>query len=618
MNPLAFRFVLATLVLCNAFRFSNSARAQAVPQASIHQVGIEGDHFVLDGQPLQIISGEIHYARVPREYWRDRLKKARAMGLNTISTYVFWNMHEPNPGVYDFSASLDVAAFIRMAQEEGLYVILRPGPYACAEWDLGGLPAWLLADPDIVLRSNDEKYMRAAEIWLQRLGKELAPLQITRGGPIIAVQVENEYGSFGNDKEYMKRVLAALRNAGLGEALLYTADGGDQLPAGALPELHAVVNFGPGEARAEFAKLQKFRPGRPVMSGEYWDGWFDHWGSGHQVTNTEQQTKELDWILGQGYSINLYMFHGGTSFGFMNGANFARAYEPDVTSYDYDSPVSESGALTRKYSAFRDVISKHRPGAQIPDPPPPLPLIEVPEFSLEESASLWSTLPSPSSVETPRSMESFGQSYGYILYRTKLKEPVAGELVIRELRSYALVYVNGKQAGTLDRRKKEDRPRLKAGADSTLDVLVEGTGRINFTTALRSERQGINGSVTIAGRDLTGWQVFPLPMDDLSKLHFAKADPAMPSGPAFYRGHFDLQDVGDTFLDTRNWGKGAVWINGHALGRFWNLGPQQTLYVPAPWLHQGSNEVVVFAQEQPKNLHMRGLSVPVLGELGRD
>ena len=351
-----------------------SLAARAQNTALAHHIGIDGDHFVLDGKPLQIISGELHYERIPREYWRDRLKKARAMGLNTISTYVFWNVHEPKPGVYDFTGSLDVAAFVRTAQEEGLYVILRPGPYACAEWDLGGLPAWLLADPNIVLRSADEKFLGPAERWLQRLGRELAPLQITHGGPIIAVQVENEYGSFGNDHAYMKRILAALQNAGLGEVLLYTADGGDELPAGTLPDIHAVVNFGPGEAKAEFAKLQKFRPGRPMMSGEYWDGWFDHWGEKHQTTDAAQQAQELDWILSQGYSINLYMFHGGTSFGFMNGANWDhKNYEPDVTSYDYDSPVSESGALTKKYFAFRDVIAKHRPGVAIPDPPAALP-----------------------------------------------------------------------------------------------------------------------------------------------------------------------------------------------------------------------------------------------------
>jgi|CZKD01.1.fsa_nt_gi beta-galactosidase len=617
MNTSRPRRIPLIILLCAALALGSSvSRAQDTPL--LHHIAIEGDHFALDGKPLQIISGELHYERIPREYWRDRLKKARAMGLNTISTYVFWNVHEPKPGVYDFSGSLDVAAFVRTAQEEGLYVILRPGPYACAEWDLGGLPAWLLADPNIVLRSADEKFLAPAERWPLRLGRELAPLQITHGGPIIAVQVENEYGSFGNDHEYMKRILAALRNAGLGEVLLYTADGGDELPAGTLPDIHAVVNFGPGEAKEEFAKLQKFRPGRPMMSGEYWDGWFDHWGEKHQTTDAPQQAQELDWILSQGYSINLYMFHGGTSFGFMNGANWQKVYEPDVTSYDYDSPVSESGALTKKYFAFRDVIAKHRPGVMIPDSPAPLPVIEVPEFELAESAPLWSNLPTPISVERPRSMETFGESYGYILYRTKIKEPLTAELQVHELRSYARIFVNGKLAGTLDRRKKQDRLRIEAKADSTLDILVEGTGRINFTTELRNERQGINGSVTLARKEFSDWQVFLLPMDDLSKLRFSKARADSSRGPAFYRGQFDLHDIGDTFLDTRGWGKGAVWINGHALGRFWNLGPQQTLYVPAPWLRKGVNDVVVFTQDKPETQRLRGLRAPILDELGAE
>jgi len=613
------RHFLQRLVLGCVFVIAPLALAQNAA-APVHSVGIAGDQFVLDGKPLQIISGELHYERIPREYWRDRLKKARAMGLNTVSTYVFWNVHEPRPGVYDFSGMNDVAAFVRMAQEEGLYVILRPGPYSCAEWDLGGFPAWLLADPEIVLRSSDEKFLAPAERWLQRLGRELAPLQITRGGPIIAVQVENEYGSFGSDTNYLKRILAALRSAGLGEVLLYTADGGDELTAGTLPDIHAVVNFGPGDAKEEFAKLQKFRPGRPMpmMSGEYWAGWFDHWGEKHHDTDVAQQAQELDWILSQGYSINLYMFHGGTSFGFMNGANWEKVYEPDVTSYDYDSPVSESGALTRKYFAFRDVIAKHRPGVPMPDPPGPLPVIEVPEFELAESTPLWANLPASHSVARPRSMETFGQSYGYILYRTRVKGPVKGELQIRELRSYARVFVDGKLVGTLDRRKKQDRLPIEASADSRLDILVEGTGRINFTTELRNERQGINSAVTLAGKELSGWQVFPLPMDDLSKLKFHESLKNAPAGPAFYRGHFDLRETGDTFLDTRGWGKGAVWINGHAVGRFWNLGPQQTLYVPAPSLRKGSNEIVVFTKSQPQDARLRGLRQPILDQLGQE
>lgn len=611
---------LSLLVVCGVAGLAPTTRTArgAVPTPAEHHFGVEGDHFALDGKPFQIISGEMHYERIPREYWRDRLKKARAMGLNTVSTYVFWNVHEPKPGTYDFSGQYDVAAFIRMAQEEGLYVILRPGPYACAEWDLGGLPAWLLADPNIVLRSADEKFLVPAERWLKRLGQELAPLQITRGGPIIAVQVENEYGSFGNDKAYLARIRDALKDAGLEEAMLYTADGGDQLPDGTLPDLPAVVNFAPGEAKAEFAKLQRFRPGAPVMSGEYWDGWFDHWGEKHHDTNTGQQAQELDWILSQGYSINLYMVHGGTSFGFMSGANWDhQTYEPDVTSYDYDSPVSESGALTKKFAAFREVIARHRPGVSLPDPPAALPVIQIPEFQLTETAPLWANLPAAISSESPRSMEAFGQSYGYILYRTKVEKARSGELIIPEMRSYARVYLNGELMGTLDRRKKQDRLRLDAPANATIDILVEGTGRINFTVVLRNERQGINGPVTLGGKQLTGWQVFPLPMDDFSKLQFSTSN-LRPHTPAFYRGQFDLSETGDSFLDTRGWGKGAVWINGHALGRFWNVGPQQTLYVPAPWLKKGANVVIVFAQDVPKAHGIAGRSSPVLNQPGSE
>lgn len=584
-----------------------------------HSFAIAGDQFVLDGKPFQIISGEMHYARIPREYWRDRLKKARAMGLNTISTYVFWNVHEPKPGVYDFVGQSDVAAFIRMAQEEGLYVILRPGPYSCAEWDLGGYPAWLLADPTIVLRSSDQNFLGPAERWLQRLGQELSPLEVQRGGPILAVQVENEYGSFGNDKEYLRRIRDALRKAGFTDAFLFTADGGDELAAGTLPDVPAAVNFGPGDALTEIPKLRKFRPGQPVLNSEYWDGWFDHWGEKHHTTDANQQAREIDWILRQGYSINLYMFHGGTSFGFMSGANWDHHnYEPDVTSYDYDSPLAESGALTKKYFAFRDVIARHRPGVHLPDPPSPLPVIEIAEFGLDKVAALWANLPPGSPVANPRNMEEFGQSYGYILYRTTLKSSAAGELVLPALRSYARVYLNGKLIGVADRRKKQDRVQLEGSANDRLDILVEGTGRINFTRELRNERQGMNGPVTLAGQPLSGWQVFPLPMVDFSKLDFTRVEPGGNSvGPAFYQGRFDLETRGDTFLDTTGWGKGAVWINGHALGRFWNVGPQQTLYVPAPWLRKGRNEVVVFTLEAHR-LRLRGLREPILNELGSE
>jgi beta-galactosidase len=595
--------------------------SSAPAQRATHRLVAGDSTFLLDGKPFQIISGEMHYSRIPRAYWHDRLRKARAMGLNTISTYVFWNYHESSPGHYDFSGGRDVAEYVRAAQEEGLFVILRPGPYVCAEWDLGGYPAWLLADSAIVLRSTDPRFTRPAERWLDRLGKELSPLLATHGGPIIAVQVENEYGSFDNDKSYLRWQLGALRHAGLGDAMLYTADGDEQLPDGTLPELPAVVNLGPGEADSAFARLHAFRPDEPLMSGEYWAGWFDQWGRPHHRTDAAQQTRELDWMLSRGYSVNMYMFHGGTSFGFMNGANGsprAHDYWPQTSSYDYDAALDESGRPTPKYFAFRDVIARHRPDDSLPAVPESPGPIELPTFELDDMAPLATLLGRGIAVERPKSMEQLGQSYGYILYRTHVDGAASGsaELVVDQVRDYALVYVNDSLVGTLDRRLGQDRMpvRVPAGG-ATLDILMENMGRINFTKALRDERKGITHAVTLGGRELTGWTVFPLPMTSLDDISFSDAPPPKPNGPAFYRGSFTVDRVGDTFLDLRGWGKGTVWVNGHQLGRFWKIGPQQTLYLPGPWLRRGTNEVVVFDLDVPGRRTLSGLSHPILDDL---
>lgn len=603
-------FAIATCALVLLLLVAPQLNAKAAPG---HSIRIGHGQFIVDGRPFQIISGEMHYTRIPRAYWRDRLRKARAMGLNTISTYIFWNLHEPKPGIYDFRGQLDVAEFVREAQQEGLYVIVRAGPYVCSEWDLGGLPAWLLADPKMKLRSRDESFLRPAAKWMGRLGRELAPLQITHGGPIIAVQVENEYGSFGSDHVYMSRIRDMIRDAGFRDVILYTADGATELPGGTLPDLPAVVNFGPGEARSAFAALKAFRPDGPFMNGEYWDGWFDHWGAPHHVTDMKQQVQELDWMLSQGYSVNLYMFEGGTSFGFMAGANYERAYEPDTTSYDYDAPLDEAGRPTKKYFSFRDVILRHLHNSKVPPVPDPMHVIAVPKFPLAESASLWTNLSHGTGSEQPKTMESLGQSYGYILYRTRVKGPAKGELVIDSVRDYADIFVNQRLLGTLDRRLSQDRLKIAVGsAENTLDILVENTGRINFGPKLRNDRQGITHSVSFAGRELTGWQIFPLPMRDPASLQFASG---VVNGPGFYRGFFDVDAVGDTFLDTRGLGKGAVWVNGHNLGRFWNIGPQQTLYLPGAWLRKGRNEVIVFEMDSRRSPSIEGLREPILNEL---
>ncbi|MGI8770552.1 MAG: beta-galactosidase [Acidobacteriaceae bacterium] len=605
-------FLAAGLPLC----------AQQTPQ--VHSFTVDHTNFLLDGAPFQIVSGEMHYARIPRAYWRDRLRKAKAMGLNTISTYVFWNVHETKPGVFDFSGDKDVAGFVRMAQEEGLYVILRPGPYSCAEWDLGGYPAWLLADPHMLLRSTQPQFMQAATRWMMRLGQELAPLQIQSGGPIIAVQVENEYGSFGQDKQYLEAIRELLVKSGFDRVLLYTADGPQQLPKGTLPGVQAVVNFGPGEAQKAFTSLARFRPNEPLMSGEYWDGWFDHWAHKHETTDARQQARELDWMLSKGYSVNLYMVHGGTSFGFMSGANWDGGYLPDTTSYDYDAPLDEAGVPTAKYFVFRDVILK-RTHANPRALPFATPVIAIPEIKLEQSAPLWSNLPKPVSSDEVLPMEAVGESYGYILYRTQLTGskpgpeqgpkpgPEQGTLVLHQLHDYCRIFVNGKLAGTLDRRLKQDRLTLDLGTgNNTIDILVENSGRVNYTDVLRGERQGITHSVTFAGEALKGWQMYPLSMQPLIDLDFKKKTA---DGPAFYRGTFRLAKTGDTFLDTKGLGKGAIWVNGHAVGRFWNIGPQRTLYLPGAWLKAGRNELVVFSLDPLAKPTLRAIDHPILDDM---
>lgn len=567
--------------------------ASAATPAPPRGLAVEHGQFVFDGKPFRIVSGEMHYPRIPREYWHDRLKMAKAMGLNAVTAYVFWNVHERTPGQYDFGGQYDVAEFVRAAQAEGLYVILRPGPYVCAEWEFGGFPAWLLKDRTTVVRSRDPKYLEPATRWLHRLGKELAPLQYAHGGPIIAVQVENEYGSFDADHAYMEAVRHALIDGGFDRTLLYTADGADYVANGSLPDLPVAINFGTGDAQGEFAKLRKLRPQGPFMNGEYWDGWFDHWGDKHNTPDAKKQIADVQWMLDQGYSLSLYMFHGGTSFGWMNGANWDKGeYQPDVTSYDYDVGLDESGRPTPKYFAFRDVIAKATGAAPPPVPPTP-PTQAIGNVALPESTSLWDNLPAPVESRDLKTMEDLDQAYGYILYRTTLAN-AGGDLVLDGLHDYARVYVDGKLAGTLDRRLKQSKLAIQARKGSVLDILVENTGRINFSKELRGERKGITGSASLQGARLNDWKIYALPLDKVANYRYA-SQPCT-KAPCFYRGRFDAPKSGnaaaDTFLDTAGWHKGFVWLNGKALGRHWDVGPQRTLYVPGVWLTPKGNEVI--------------------------
>ncbi len=595
------------------FALTIAAPITPARQSTPGTFSIHDGQFLLNGKPFQIISGEMHYARIPRAYWRDRFRLAKAMGLNTVTTYVFWNVHEPRPGAYDFSGNYDVAEFIREAQQEGLYVILRPGPYACAEWEFGGFPAWLLKDHSTVVRSRDPKFLEPTGRWIDRLGQQLAPLQIGNGGPVLLVQVENEYGSFGDDRAYMQAIHKIFLDAGFTKAQLYTADGADEVPAGSLPDLPVGINFGgndAGAAQAEFEKLKKLRPNGPFLNSEFWDGWFDHWGSKHGVTNAATEAANLDWMLRQGYSVSLYMFHGGTSFGWMNGANSdGNNYEPDVTSYDYNAPLDESGRPTPKYFTFRDTIAKAT-GVAPPQVPGVAPAMKIQGFPLEEAVSLWNVLPAPVHSEQVASMEDLDQAYGYILYRKLLEGPLEGDLVLDELHDYAEIFLDGKLVGTLDRRLAQNHLALKVpSAGARLDILVENSGRINFSLALRTDRKGITKQVTFGGKALLGWDVYRLPMTDVKKLPFTRATC---DRPCFYRGTFRVDTPADTFLDTSAFSKGAVFLNGQPLGRVWSIGPQKTLYVPGPLLHPGENEVVVFDLNSPRNPALLGRDQPIL------
>jgi len=637
MNPTIRTLLVGALSLATF-----PTHAQPPPSKPIHTFTTEGDHFALDGKPFKILSGELHYARIPREYWRDRLKMAHAMGLNTIATYVFWNVHEPTPNHFDFSGNADLAEFIREAQQEGLYVILRAGPYSCAEWDFGGFPGWLMADPKMpqVLRSNDPAFMVPAERWIHRLAQEVTPLQIGNGGPILMTQVENEYGNFDSDHTYMEHLKRIFEDSGFTKSLLYSADNWRNIPNGSIPGLFAATNFGIGNHQGGMDALAKVRPDQVLFVSEYWPGWFDAWGRPHETRPSPPQLEDVDYILKRGTGINIYMFHGGTSFGFMSGATGTRnGLLPDVTSYDYDAPLDESGYPTPKYFAYRKLLATYSPCGNescLPTVPNIPPAITIEPFALTESTPLWQNLPTPIASEQPQSMEHFGQSYGYILYRTQLAVPYSGDLVLDELHDYAQVYVDGKLVGTLDRRHLQYSIRLTTTAPARLDILVANDGRINSTKQMRGESMGITKSVTLANHPLLNWQVYPLPMTTLPHIYVTprviypvmdvpagsygpqdgKALPSHPfvnATPAFYRAHFTLNRTGDTFLDIRSLGKGALWINGHPIGRFWNIGPQQTLYVPGPWLRKGSNEIIVFDlapwQQTPK---LSGLAEPIL------
>ena len=579
---------------------------------------VEGDHFVLREERFQVIAGEMHYARIPREYWAHRIRMAKAMGLNTIATYVFWNVHEPGPGEYKFGGNVDIAGFIRAVQAEGMHVLLRAGPYSCAEWEFGGFPAWLLKDPRMktALRTNDDAFMEPAARWIARLAEETAPLLIAHGGPIIAVQVENEYGNFGNEHAYMEHMLRVFQATSFREALLYTVDPSKALARGQLDGILSGVNFGTGNAEHGLGALAALRPGQPLFATEYWPGWFDLWGHPHETRPIAPQLKDIEYVLSHGVSINIYMFHGGTSFGMWPGASASTgSYRGNVTSYDYDAPLDEAGHTTPKYFAYRDLILKYTKHPQMPVPEA-AEMVAIPEFTLR-TEPLEAHLPRPIAAETPLTMEQIDQAYGYILYRKALDAPLrAGStgvgLDLDPVHDFALISFNGELMGTLDRHYGATGLMLKSDKPGTLDVLMENTGRLNSTRAMRGEVKGTT-SIRLDNQPLTGWQIYSLPMASVPVARGGVAGESKPGAPQFGFGSFHLEKAGDAFLDVSSLGKGVIWINGHSLGRFWRIGPQVTLYVPGPWLKKGRNEVVLFDMLPPTEAPMLvGRMKPIL------
>ncbi|WP_020617105.1 glycoside hydrolase family 35 protein [Paenibacillus daejeonensis] len=565
------------------------------------QFGVEGDHFVFNGEQIQLLSGAIHYFRVVPEYWEDRLIKLKALGLNTVETYMPWNGHEPRKGEFCFTGLYDFEKFVKLAGDLGLHVILRPSPYICAEWEFGGLPAWLLAESDIRLRCYDETYLKHLDAYYDELLPRIEPLLCTHGGPVIALQIENEYGSYGNDKQYLAHIRDAMVSRGM-DVLLFTSDGptDSMLQGGTLEGVLATVNFG-SRATEAFATLRKYQPEGPLMCMEFWNGWFDHWMDKHHTREAADVAVALDEMLAAGASVNFYMLHGGTNFGYLNGANHVHRYEPTVTSYDYDALLNEAGEPTAKYWAAREVLGRYveLPPLQLPEPTPKRGYGTV---RLEEQGSLFGQLDAlsvPVQATCPEPMEKLGQAYGYILYSTFVPGPKSGmSLHVQEVRDRAIVYVDGQYHGVVERWQPEPLKLDIPEQGAQIDILVENMGRINYGP-LMADRKGITEGVRLDNQFLYHWTIRSLPLETLEGVSFVDevlVEKSANEGqrPAFYRGHFEVDDLADTFLRLDNWTKGQVYINGFLLGRYWEAGPTRTLYIPAPLLRAGRNELVVF------------------------
>lgn len=574
--------------------------------------------FLLNGKPFVVKAAEVHYPRIPRPYWEHRIKMCKALGMNTLCLYVFWNIHEQKEGVYDFSGQNDVAEFCRLAQKNGMYVIVRPGPYVCAEWEMGGLPWWLLKKKDIRLRERDPYFLERVRLFEKEVGKQLAPLTIENGGPIIMVQVENEYGSYGEDKPYVSEIRDIVRQSGFDKVALFQCDWASNFTRNGLDDLIWTMNFGTGaNIDNQFRRLKELRPESPLMCSEFWSGWFDKWGARHETRPADDMVAGIDEMLSKGISFSLYMTHGGTSFGHWAGAN-SPGFAPDVTSYDYDAPINEWGLPTEKYWTLRRTMQKYADGGKLPNvPKAPMNIISVPQFKFTEYAPIVCGIDTIVESRDVKTMEELDMGWGSMFYETTLPTVSTPSLLtLNDCHDFAQVFIDGKYIGKIDRVKNEKSivlPAVKSG--QKLTILIEAMGRINFGRAIK-DFKGITKSVTLTAEvdgheltyDLKHWRIATIPCDyktatkalSSAQPHFSFFVLHSSFKKGYYRANFTLKKVGDTFINMEAFGKGMVYVNGHALGRFWNIGPQQTLYVPGCWLKKGKNEVVVLDILGPK------------------
>ena len=572
--------------------------------------------FLLNGEPFVVKAAEIHYPRIPQPYWEHRIKMCKALGMNTVCIYVFWNIHEQREGQFDFTGNNDVAAFCRLAQKNGMYVIVRPGPYVCAEWEMGGLPWWLLKKKDIRLREQDPYFMERVKIFEQKVGEQLAPLTIQNGGPIIMVQVENEYGSYGENKPYVSEIRDCLRGIYGQELALFQCDWASNFEKNGLDDLVWTMNFGTGaNIDQQFRRLGELRPDAPKMCSEFWSGWFDKWGAQHETRPAKDMVDGMDEMLSKGISFSLYMTHGGTSFGHWAGAN-SPGFAPDVTSYDYDAPINEQGLPTSKYWELRTMMQKYAEGRLPAVPKAPMPIVSVPQFRFEKVMDLCGLVTKRVENRDVLTMEDMDCGWGMIQYTTTLPDiPRKSVLTLNDCHDYAQIWVNHQFVGSIDRVKNEKSlmlPPVKKG--DVLNILVEAMGRINFGRAIK-DFKGITSDVQLQteqdGHEMTytlkHWVIRTM-ADDYEAIKTAMAsnrkevkdNEAIVSDGGYFKGEFTLKKVGDTFLNFEAFGKGQVWVNGHAMGRIWHIGPQQTLYVPGCWLKKGKNEVIVLDIVGPK------------------